>query len=163
MISEEADRFLNEHTAPPKTVAEVFKETLQAKDSEAEKLRDERDKAQVALCKWRSAIQNLTPQGSEFMSVEVVADWARQQKTECCQAKMEAAKLRARIAELEVNVRTARNEVLICIESTAMAILEETQKTTTMPNNFIPTDAGNWMNAVIHIIKSIRALKEVKS
>ena len=57
-------------------------------------LKRERDHAVRDLCRWRSAIQAMTPGGSEFMDPEVVRDWAERMKRENAQMKLELARLR---------------------------------------------------------------------
>lgn len=58
-----------------------------------QKLQSENAALTSDLCKWRSAIQGMTPGGSEYMTVQSVEDFARNQKIECSKAKMESARL----------------------------------------------------------------------
>lgn len=51
------------------------------------------------LIKWRSAIQELTPGGSEFMNPENVKAWAQQMKSDVASAKLN-------LARIQVNLRS---------------------------------------------------------
>jgi hypothetical protein len=56
--------------------------------------RRERDEKEREMISWRSAIQRITPGGSEFMTPEAVELWAQKQTRELGQAKMDTVKSR---------------------------------------------------------------------
>lgn len=58
------------------------------------RLQCERDAAIKELYRWRSAFQECTPGGSEFMSPESVIAYMRTLKRETVEAKLELARLR---------------------------------------------------------------------
>ena len=70
-------------------------------------LRAENERLTADLCKWRSAIQELTPGGSEFMSVDAVRGYAAMQKKETFDAHMGAAKARKELAQAEAQLAVA--------------------------------------------------------
>lgn len=66
--------------------------------ADREELRRDHRKAVDDLCRWRSAIQAMTPGGSEFMYPDAVRDWAQMLKRENAEAKLTIARLRKDLA-----------------------------------------------------------------
>ena len=62
---------------------------LQDAADEIELLTKERDGAVNNLCRWRSAFQECTPGGSEFMDPESVREYMQRNKSDMIQAKMD--------------------------------------------------------------------------
>lgn len=78
-------------------IAAALRECSEAAEAALAEARGEIER----LIKWRSAWQDITPGGSEFMTVESVRDYARTLKAETVQAKLDRARTLARVRTLE--------------------------------------------------------------
>ncbi len=67
-----------------------------------------RESAERDLCRWRAAIQEITPGGSEFMDPVAVRQWAAMLKRETCEAKLAKAKAERALAEVDAALYTTR-------------------------------------------------------
>lgn len=97
--AQEPSPSLVDEPATPSDVAELRDRLAEAETDAAQWMKTAL-KAERDMIRWRAAIQDLTPLGSEFMDPEAVKAFARRQKTECCVAKLEAARLRKQLRDV---------------------------------------------------------------
>ena len=82
--------------------------TERAAISLADKYEEKIAKLGADLIAWRSAFQDVTPGGSEFMHPQSVRDYARKLKDETVQAKLDRARIQKDFAKLEAEAAAMR-------------------------------------------------------
>lgn len=85
--------------------------TERAAISLADKYEEKIAKLGADLIAWRSAFQDVTPGGSEFMHPQSVRDYARKLKDETVQAKLDRARIQKDFAKLEAEAAAMRGAI----------------------------------------------------
>ena len=116
--------------------------TERAAISLADKYEEKIAKLGADLIAWRSAFQDVTPGGSEFMHPQSVRDYARKLKDETVQAKLDRARIQKDFAKLEAEAAAMRGTL-----ESAISTLHDVNKDTNYSFDRIG-DEGNYLRCL---------------